>query len=495
MTPVDAPWTSKGEVGTVGLDYGFGVLASGFMWAVFWSLISMGLSTDVADAADAAGFVMASAAGQIVCIAASAILSGWIPRAMTSPWLLVAVAAVGTASLGCAYGQDFAASPLMVTMGLLAGGSGGFLWLLMARFLARCPARSIASCLALGSLLGAVFLLVRLLLASDAGQGFSLFLMPLSMLCFWLSERFANPMGDGKAAPLRQKGGDSWAGGWILAWSNLKTYRDLYLVILVFGLVFGVQIASRFALTSLSAVAVAIAFAVPGPVLLVVYYGFRRAINFRTLCLAVLMLTVAALLPWAEGEVALSSWRLLVIYSAYTLFDLSSIATLVEIGDNEVGSCVMPILLGRLATMVSVAAGMVLVMRLGVDGLWALSFNSISILLLVAVFARFTIVRQMLMPVAEPAVQETPGVAIKLLAEDHGLSKREVEVLELVAKGYNAKRIAQEMVVSYNTVKSHLHRIYAKLGVHGQQEVILLVEEKAEEVGTGRASGALSARR
>ena len=181
--------------------------------------------------------------------------------------------------------------------------------------------------------------------------------------------------------------------------------------------------------------------------------------------------------------------------SAYTLFDLSSIATLVEIGDNEVGSCVMPILLGRLATMVSVAAGMVLVMRLGVDGLWALSFNSISILLLVAVFARFTIVRQMLMPVAEPAVQETPGVAIKLLAEDHGLSKREVEVLELVAKGYNAKRIAQEMVVSYNTVKSHLHRIYAKLGVHGQQEVILLVEEKAEEVGTGRASGALSARR
>ena len=81
------------------------------------------------------------------------------------------------------------------------------------------------------------------------------------------------------------------------------------------------------------------------------------------------------------------------------------------------------------------------------------------------------------------------------MAEDHGLSKREVEVLELVAKGYNAKRIAQEMVVSYNTVKSHLHRIYAKLGVHGQQEVILLVEEKAEEVGTGRASGALSARR
>ena len=46
------------------------------------------------------------------------------------------------------------------------------------------------------------------------------------------------------------------------------------------------------------------------------------------------------------------------------------------------------------------------------------------------------------------------------------LSKREQEVLELLAQGYSYKMIAGEMAISNSTVPSFIKRIYAKLRVH-----------------------------
>jgi len=49
--------------------------------------------------------------------------------------------------------------------------------------------------------------------------------------------------------------------------------------------------------------------------------------------------------------------------------------------------------------------------------------------------------------------------------ETHGLSRREVEVLRLVAKGKSNREIATELVISEHTVARHVQNIYAKLGV------------------------------
>ncbi|MQA26350.1 MAG: response regulator [Micromonosporaceae bacterium] len=64
----------------------------------------------------------------------------------------------------------------------------------------------------------------------------------------------------------------------------------------------------------------------------------------------------------------------------------------------------------------------------------------------------------------------SPTVAAKLL--DHirhndreGLSSREIEVLDAVARGQGNKEIARALHVSEATVKTHLLHIYAKLGV------------------------------
>ncbi len=46
------------------------------------------------------------------------------------------------------------------------------------------------------------------------------------------------------------------------------------------------------------------------------------------------------------------------------------------------------------------------------------------------------------------------------------LTRREREVLELVAQGLSNKEIAKALVITTNTVKRHLKSIFEKLGVH-----------------------------
>ncbi|MCL1798230.1 MAG: helix-turn-helix transcriptional regulator [Eggerthellaceae bacterium] len=61
---------------------------------------------------------------------------------------------------------------------------------------------------------------------------------------------------------------------------------------------------------------------------------------------------------------------------------------------------------------------------------------------------------------------------------EHGLTQREVEVLELLLQGRNAERISQSLVISRHTAKTHIYNIYKKIGSSSQQELIDLFQER-----------------
>ena len=62
------------------------------------------------------------------------------------------------------------------------------------------------------------------------------------------------------------------------------------------------------------------------------------------------------------------------------------------------------------------------------------------------------------------------------LQRRYRLSAREAEVMELIARGNTVARIAEDLVVSENTIRTHSKRIYAKLDIHKKQELLDLIE-------------------
>lgn len=65
-----------------------------------------------------------------------------------------------------------------------------------------------------------------------------------------------------------------------------------------------------------------------------------------------------------------------------------------------------------------------------------------------------------------------------LIAERHGLTRREEEILQLLARGRSTARIAETLCITPATTRTHLRNIYAKLDVHSQQEVLDLYERE-----------------
>lgn len=62
------------------------------------------------------------------------------------------------------------------------------------------------------------------------------------------------------------------------------------------------------------------------------------------------------------------------------------------------------------------------------------------------------------------------------IGRSHGLTPREIDVLALLARGRNNQFVQDELVLTRNTVKTYIKRIYAKLDVHSQQQLIDMVE-------------------
>lgn len=83
--------------------------------------------------------------------------------------------------------------------------------------------------------------------------------------------------------------------------------------------------------------------------------------------------------------------------------------------------------------------------------------------------------------VGDHAAMGTNSLAVRCtaLGERCGLTKREMQVLELLAEGRNEPYVEKQLAISRSTVKTHIAHIYRKVGVTTRQQLLDALHESA----------------
>lgn len=76
--------------------------------------------------------------------------------------------------------------------------------------------------------------------------------------------------------------------------------------------------------------------------------------------------------------------------------------------------------------------------------------------------------RAMMLATKPPRPSHDPNMELRIGT----LSRREREILGLLASGWSSRRIAQERFLSLHTVRTHVQSILVKLGVHSKLEAV-----------------------
>jgi DNA-binding CsgD family transcriptional regulator len=80
-------------------------------------------------------------------------------------------------------------------------------------------------------------------------------------------------------------------------------------------------------------------------------------------------------------------------------------------------------------------------------------------------------------PAAQPVGQTVQFVPDETKRDVLGITRRELEILELVAQGMSNREIAGKLYVSENTVKTHCSRAFDKLGAKRRTQAVQLGKE------------------
>jgi len=70
--------------------------------------------------------------------------------------------------------------------------------------------------------------------------------------------------------------------------------------------------------------------------------------------------------------------------------------------------------------------------------------------------------------IVEHAINGSP---VSVIIESVRMTKREKQVIELIAEGFTNKEIAQTLHLSTYTIKSHVHNILEKLAIHTRVQI------------------------
>ena len=227
--------------------------------------------------------------------------------------------------------------------------------------------------------------------------------------------------------------------------------------------------------------------AVIGLALLALFVARRGEFDVRVLAwvslpLAVVTFAAIPFLPAQAGEAV--SFLVKFSYVAFTLFALLMLANVAW--RHEVPSLRL-FAFGRASSEAAILAGMQLRAALKGSGL-----DAQTLLWVVALVGLLGVVGCVLLWHSERSVTSDWGATgvdpasglhvpsrrelvlgrCEALAAEHGLTPRESEILGMLAQGLEPAQVESQLVLSHNTLKTHLRHLYAKLGVHTRDELM-----------------------
>ena len=211
-----------------------------------------------------------------------------------------------------------------------------------------------------------------------------------------------------------------------------------------------------------------------------------------TLILMVAGYTLCTLVPEERQSVTMS-----VVLVGYGLFDLLSWAVMANVASRTHTSPLRVFGLGVGMTVAGRALGYVVgaicATQQAAGNLSLQSLSMLMVLLLVVACASI-LPESAFGRIGHPRDTEAPmpgefahasgpsfeGACVSI-ARRGSLTAREIDVLLPLARGHNAQAISNELSITKGTVQTHVKHIYAKLGLHSQQELIELVESMCSQ--------------
>ena len=211
-----------------------------------------------------------------------------------------------------------------------------------------------------------------------------------------------------------------------------------------------------------------------------------------TLILMVAGYTLCTLVPEERQSVTMS-----LVLVGYGLFDLLSWAVMANVASRARTSPLRVFGLGVGMTVAGRALGYVVgaicATQQAAGNLSLQSLSMLMVLLLVVACASI-LPESAFGRIGHPRDTEAPmpgkfahasGLSFESacvsIAHRSSLTAREIDVLLPLARGHNAQAISNELSITKGTVQTHVKHIYAKLGLHSQQELIELVESMCSQ--------------
>ncbi len=218
----------------------------------------------------------------------------------------------------------------------------------------------------------------------------------------------------------------------------------------------------------------------------------RRHPRLDTLFLLPFSLVLIGYLAVLSDTEALSSVASALLVTGSVCFELLTWFALCSAAKRNVIDALPTISWGLAVSYIGINLGALLAMATGAGAGASSATAQIAIVVVLVAFVLYVVVTRRAFSfdkTIEGIAPDAPEVIVRdvdtlethveNLAVRYALTPRERDVMALLARGNNSQRVEEKLSIKHNTVKFHARNVYAKLGVHSQQELIDLVVSDA----------------